>query len=60
MVSTYQKELPHAPVAVSPKEGHADWVVERERLSAPSDETEAEMLDVVEARPQKLWIPTPK
>jgi hypothetical protein len=42
--------LPHAPVAVAPKEGHAALINERERLSAPGNETEVETLDVVEAR----------
>jgi hypothetical protein len=37
-----------------PKSGYAAWVVERERLSAPGDETEAETLDVAEVRPMKL------
>ena len=59
-VSTSQKKLPHAPVAVAPKEGHAAWVIERGRLSAPGDETKAKTLDVAEARLLKLWIPTPK
>ena len=59
-VSTSQKKLPHAPVAVAPKEGNAAWVIERGRLSAPGDETEAKTLDVAEARLLKLWIPTPK
>jgi pyruvate/2-oxoacid:ferredoxin oxidoreductase alpha subunit len=53
-MSTSKKKLPHAPVAVAPKEGHAAWVIERERLSAPGDETEAETLDVAEERLLKL------
>jgi hypothetical protein len=53
-LSTSQKKLPDTPVAVAPKEGHAAWVIERERLSAPGDETEAKKLDVIEARLLKL------
>jgi hypothetical protein len=59
-VRTSQKKLPHAPVAVAPKEVHAARVIEQERLSAPGDETEAKTLCVVEERLLKLWIPTPK
>jgi hypothetical protein len=56
-VSTSQKKLPHAPVVVAPKEGHAAWIIERERLSAPGDETEAKALSVFEARLLKLLDP---
>jgi|AntAceMinimDraft_5_1070358.scaffolds.fasta_scaffold138067_2 hypothetical protein len=54
MVGASQKELPRSPFAVALKEGHAAWAIERERLSAPGDEMEAEMLDVAEARLLKL------
>jgi hypothetical protein len=43
-----------------PKEGHAAWVIERERLSAPGDETEAKALAVVKECLLKFWILTPK
>jgi hypothetical protein len=56
-VSTSQKKLPHAPVAVAPKEGHAAWVIERERLSAPVDETGAKTLDAAEERLLNLMNP---
>jgi|AntAceMinimDraft_1070359.scaffolds.fasta_scaffold151715_2 hypothetical protein len=38
VVSPSQNELPHAPVAVAPKEGHAALVIEREPLSALGDQ----------------------
>jgi len=44
---------------VAPKEGHAAWVIERERQSNPVDETEAETLNVAEARLLKLLDPPP-
>jgi hypothetical protein len=56
-VGTSQKKLPRAPVAAAPKEGHAAWVIERELLSAPGDETKAETLDVAEARLMRLLDP---
>jgi hypothetical protein len=59
-VSTSQKKLPHAPVAVAPKESHAAWVIERGRLSALGDETEAKTLDVVETRLLNLLDPHTK
>jgi hypothetical protein len=46
--------LPHAPVAVASKDGHAAWVIDRKRLSAPGDDTEAETLYVLEVRLLKL------
>jgi hypothetical protein len=55
--STSPKKLPHTPVAVALKEGHAAWVIVRESLSAPGNETEAKTLDVVEARILKLLDP---
>ena len=59
-LSTSQKELPHAPVTVALKEGHAAWVIERGHLSAPGDEMEAETRDVTEERLRGFWIPAPK
>jgi hypothetical protein len=59
-VSTPQKELPYAPVAVAPKKGRAAWVIERGSLSAPGDESEAKKTDVVEARLLKLVDPRTK
>ena len=56
-MSTSQKKLAQAIVAVAPKEGHAAWVIERERLSAPDDEMEAKTLCVAEARLLKLLDP---
>jgi hypothetical protein len=43
-------EQGHEEVSTSQKEfeGHAAWVIERERLSARADETEAEALDIAE------------
>jgi hypothetical protein len=59
-VSKSQKNLSRTPVAVAPEEGLAAWVIERERLSAPSDETEAKTIGVVEARLLKLLDPQTK
>ena len=56
-MSTSQNEFLLAPVAEAPKELHSAWVIERGCLSALGDETEAEALDVAEARFLKLLDP---